>query len=195
MEVPIPSDTVPEPLPPALASTKASVAILVVLSPVVCVVAVVPFGSAGVPERFAAVVAEMVPVPVASNDPPVPMCSATAFVPVVIAEKDGVLVGAPKSCNDQEFEVFKNPATCPLVGGDATEKNAVNLSDPLSQQCQFRFVLSYPHSPCAALASTSETPLGKMTPTVPPPVPCRVIASIQVATLPTFVMGPRLTCE
>ena len=41
----------------AVATTKASVAILAVLSAVVCVVAVVPFGSAGVPERFAAVVA------------------------------------------------------------------------------------------------------------------------------------------
>jgi hypothetical protein len=37
---------------PALAMTKASVAILVVLSLTDCVVAVVPFGSAGVPERF-----------------------------------------------------------------------------------------------------------------------------------------------
>jgi hypothetical protein len=43
--------------PPALelAKTKASVAIFVVLSPTVCVVAVVPFGRAGVPDRFAAV--------------------------------------------------------------------------------------------------------------------------------------------
>jgi hypothetical protein len=32
---------------------------LVVTSPVVCVVPVVPFGKAGVPERFAAVVAEV----------------------------------------------------------------------------------------------------------------------------------------
>ena len=36
-------------------STKASVASFVVLSPAVCVVAVVPFGSAGVPLKFAAV--------------------------------------------------------------------------------------------------------------------------------------------
>jgi hypothetical protein len=44
---------------PALtfAMTKASVATFVVLSPVVCVVAVTPSGSAGVPERLAAVVA------------------------------------------------------------------------------------------------------------------------------------------
>jgi hypothetical protein len=41
--------------PPALAMTKASVAILVVLSLVACVVAVVPLGSAGVPLRLAAV--------------------------------------------------------------------------------------------------------------------------------------------
>ena len=40
---------------PTLASTKAVVASLVVLSPGLCVVAVVPFGSAGVPETFAAV--------------------------------------------------------------------------------------------------------------------------------------------
>ena len=37
------------------AATKASVAILVELSPVVWVVAVVPFGKAGVPERLDAV--------------------------------------------------------------------------------------------------------------------------------------------
>jgi hypothetical protein len=40
---------------PVLAATKASVASLVVLSPAVCVVAVTPFGSAGVPERLPAV--------------------------------------------------------------------------------------------------------------------------------------------
>jgi hypothetical protein len=39
------------PLPALIANaTKASVANFVVLSPVVCVVAVVPFGSAGVPD-------------------------------------------------------------------------------------------------------------------------------------------------
>ena len=44
-----------DPPPPAFAITKASVATLVVLSPGDWVVAVVPFGSAGVPERLAAV--------------------------------------------------------------------------------------------------------------------------------------------
>lgn len=43
------------PPPAAFASTKAVVASFVVLSPTVCVVAVVPFGNAGVPERLLAV--------------------------------------------------------------------------------------------------------------------------------------------
>ena len=50
------------------ACTKASFASSVVLSPFVCVVAVVPFGNAGVPDRFAAVPdVELVSAPTAST--------------------------------------------------------------------------------------------------------------------------------
>ena len=55
VRIPVPEDEHPAGRPLALARTNASVAIAVVLSPDACVVADVPFGSAGVPLRLAAV--------------------------------------------------------------------------------------------------------------------------------------------
>lgn len=76
----------------ALASTNASVATSVELSPVVCVTAVVPVGSADAADRL---VAAIVPVPATPSEAPVPTSiAADVFVPPVSAENavDAVLV-------------------------------------------------------------------------------------------------------
>jgi hypothetical protein len=115
---------------PALAITKASVAILVVLSPAVWVAAAVPFGRVGVPLKFAAVpevfaalfgmIAEfrrpldswgmLEPVfPIAILEVIVVALPATASCPEVIPESPGVELRTPPVAKTVVPSTLKTP--------------------------------------------------------------------------------------
>ena len=104
----------PDPLP-ALAITNASVASLVVLSPVVCVVAVVPLASAvltlQLPDATCAmpVDAEVsMPVPPCAGEPMVPCCCTFHCGRVVAVHVVARNIGRPG--NDLPCGVYAHPA-------------------------------------------------------------------------------------